>query len=105
MPLNDVTTVFAGSRATDFPSLVDADTDLRLMGFTVVESAGSPAAAHMRIVHGQVTSGNPVIATVKLAADGKEQAWFGPDGIPIPNGITLNFVAGAMETTLQIRGL
>ena len=76
-----------------------ATAGLRLMGYSVRESAGSAAVAALNLRHG-TTATDPLLAVSELAANGADNAWFGPQGINCPNGIFVDRVAGETELVL-----
>lgn len=73
---------------------------LRLVGYSVRESAGSPAVATLRIVHGATVSGGDAVVLIELAANGSENQWFGESGIAMPNGISIDHITGTFDCTL-----
>lgn len=78
---------------------VAATPSMRLVGFSVTESAAAPAAADVAIVHGIDISGAELF-DIKLAASGVVERWFGPEGIKVPNGLFINRIAGTTKVTL-----
>lgn len=77
---------------------------LALMGFTCRESASSPGAAAFNIVDGATGAGGAQVVPVELAANSSsERAWFGPDGIKMGDGISIDHVAGEFEVTVFYR--
>lgn len=72
---------------------------LRLMGYAVRESAGTPAVAEALLRHGTAAT-DPILAFVELAGNGKDAIWFGPNGIRCPNGVFVDRVAGNTEFVL-----
>lgn len=92
---------WAGCQATSVAAnttdvaVVAARDGLRLMGYTAREAAGTPAVASFDITNGDATD-DPIIATESLIASGRAHAWFGPDGIPAPDGIFLSRLAGSV---------
>lgn len=97
--------------ATDINAAVTADVDaavaaavgLRLMGFSVRESAGSPAVAAAKIVNGATGAAVGKVAEIGLVASAGQQAWFGPHGIPCPLGISIDWIAGALDIILYYK--
>lgn len=101
-PSADVT--FVASAAADADAAVAANAGLRLLGYSVKESAGAPAAAELNIVHGATgAAGTNIGAHHDLAANGEKERWFGRDGIKVPNGISIDRIAGSTEVTLYTR--
>lgn len=70
---------------------VAATTGLRLMGYSIRE--GAAGAATTNIEHGTANS-SPVLAAETLAASTGAVRWFGPQGLPCPNGIWVERVTG-----------
>lgn len=70
---------------------VAATTGLRLMGASVREAAAG--AATVNIEHGAANS-SPVMWGVTLAASTGKELWFGPQGLPCPNGVWVERVTG-----------
>ena len=73
----------------------------RLLGWTAVESAGTPALATAVIRDGADVNGAP-IAYIGLLASGGGSQWFGPQGIVCPNGIFLDRVTGTTTITVFV---
>lgn len=65
---------------------IAATANLRLLGYSMKESAGTPAVASVNLRHG-VVIGAALLATEELAADGSVTRWFGPNGIACAGGI------------------
>lgn len=78
---------------------VAATPNMRLMGFCVRESAGTPALATLNIRHG-TTNTDAVLAPIVVLASTSLPAWFGPQGIPCANGIYVDRTAGNTTLTL-----
>lgn len=78
-------------------------TGLRLLGFSITESAGSPAVAQVSIQEGTSANIANEIAGVNLAASGSAQTWYGEHGIPCPGGIYLNRVSGTTRAVIYYR--
>lgn len=81
---------------------VTAAAGLRLIGFSVAENAGAPAAATVLLRHGTDATGAP-IAYVKLAASGSFTQFLGDGGVYAPNGIYVDRQAGTTEISLWTR--
>ena len=77
-----------------------ASTFLRLIGFSVGESAASAATAEIKIHNGTDVNAEVVVPACNLAADGFGTFWYGPDGIPCEGGIFLNRVSGTTEVVI-----
>lgn len=85
----------------DVDAAVAAATGLRLMGYSVRESAASAAVAAVSIKHGTTGAGGTYIARINLAADESERMWFGPDGIDVAaSGISIDWEAGTVDVDL-----
>jgi hypothetical protein len=90
----------ASSVVADVNAAVAAAGGLRLRGYSIQESAGTPAAAACRIMHGATVGGGTVAAFVKLAASGNTTVDFGPAGIACPNGISFDWVSGQVDVCI-----
>jgi hypothetical protein len=66
--------------------------DGRLMGWSLRESAGTPAVAACNIREGSASG--DIIAVLELAADSSSNVWFGPGGVNAVGGIYFDVVAG-----------
>lgn len=98
----DGASVYVNAAVTvDVALALAAATGRRLLGYMVEENAAVAAAAEVRLRHGGVAG--DLLFPVILAADGVAQAWFGPNGIEIPNGLSIDHVAGAVHVTLFYR--
>lgn len=94
--------------SVDVNSGVVADVDaavagvagLRLVGFSARESAATAAAATFIIVHGATGAAGTAVAPVELALNTSTSAWFGPDGIACPNGISVDWIVGTVDIHL-----
>ena len=82
----------------DVDAAVAAATGLRLMGYACRESAG--VAAAFTIVHGATGAGGSSVVPVELAANGSDHEWFGPDGIDVASGISIDWIAGTVDVEL-----
>lgn len=80
-------------------ALVAATANLRLLGYTIRESAGSPAAAAVNLRNGDADT-DPLLAAETFAASGSEHRWFGPNGISCADGVFLERVSG--NTTVVV---
>jgi DNA uptake protein ComE-like DNA-binding protein len=95
-------TLNSAARPTNLPGasgLVIADTTL--MGFSVREAAGTPAAAAMRLRAGTATG--TILATVTLSAGESVRDWFGPSGIQAAGGVYLELLSGTITGGVQTR--
>jgi len=75
--------------------------NLRLVGFSIAETASSAAAAEVVLRHGTSASDDPLVAPTNLAADGFGTFWY-PPGIPCPNGIYVDRVSGTTTLVLYV---
>lgn len=78
---------------------VAAATGLRLLGYSVRESAGSAAVASFNLRNGSTVAG-AIVAVEELAADTAKTVWFGGNGIACASGIFLDRVAGDTEIVI-----
>jgi hypothetical protein len=74
-----------------------AATALRLMGYSIRETAG--AAATVSIEHGTANSA-PIMGDETLAANGCVNRWFGPQGLPCASGIWVERAGGTTKVNL-----
>lgn len=88
-----VATLLADNNAT-----VVAAANLRLIGVSVRETAG--AAAVMRVMHGATVAGGALVAGFSLAANESKMHWYGPAGVAVPNGLSLDWISGSTEVVL-----
>jgi hypothetical protein len=72
---------------------------MKLMGVGVAETAGTAAAAEVKLHHGTSSSDPLLCPSMNLTADGTGILPFG-GGIPCPNGIYVNRVSGNTELIL-----
>ena len=91
---------FNAAVAADVDAAVAAATGLRLMGYSSIESALVPAVARLRIIHGATAAGGVPIIDISLLAGGAANEWLGPDGIAIPNGLSIDQVSGTFDISL-----
>lgn len=84
----------------DVDAAVPAATGLRLVGFAARESAATAAVATFIIVHGATGAGGTAVLPVELKADESTREWFGPDGIAVPNGISIDWIVGTVDVHL-----
>jgi len=76
---------------------------LRLLGFSITESAGSPAAAKISIQEGAGADITTEIVGVNFAASESVREWYGEHGIPCPGGIYLNRISGSTRAVIYYR--
>lgn len=95
--------VLAASGSADVEAAVAAHNTLRLKGFAVSETASPMADAEVIILHGAtVAAGTQVVPPVNLDPNGFGLYWFPDGGIPCPNGITIDRVAGSTTVILYV---
>ena len=87
------------SRST---SLAIATGFWRIAGWSIWESAGTPAAAQFRVRDGTDTSG-AIRGGAKLAASGNDQGPNFDEGIRCIVGVYLEVVAGSIEGCVYLR--
>lgn len=83
--------------ATGDEAGVAATTGLRLMGYSVRETAAGVAT--LNIQHG-AASATPIMAAENLAAAGSVVRWFGPQGLPCGSGIWIERLTGTTQVNL-----
>lgn len=88
--------------AADVDLAVAAAAGLRLVGFAAREIAATGAPASFIILHGTIAAGTPVVP-VELSLDQSTRDWFGPDGIAVPNGLSIDVVAGTVDVHLYYK--
>lgn len=99
-PGSDVALAAAAAANTD--AVVAANAQLRLMGYQIKETAG--VAAQFEVVHGATGAGGAGIgADHNLAANADVTRWFGPDGIKVPNGISVKRTAGTAKLAVYTK--
>lgn len=70
-----------------------------LFGWSVQESAGSPAIASATLRDGSASGA--VIGNISVLASDSKHVWFGPQGVTVPSGVVvLVRVAGTTTVTL-----
>jgi hypothetical protein len=79
---------------------VAATPNMRLMGWSIKETAA--AVATMSILHGASSAGT-ALAHLNFAASGSDTQWFGPQGIPCPNGVWLERLTGNTAVVLYTK--
>lgn len=95
--------------STDINTAITADVDaavaasagLRLKGFSARESAGTAAAATFQIVNGATGAAAGKVFVVELTANESRSEWFGPEGIDCASGISIDWIAGAVDVYLH----
>jgi hypothetical protein len=98
-----ITATPTAALGADSDALVAAADGLVLMGFTARDS--NNAAAHAKIKNaaaGNAAAGT-VVAVIGLPANGFARAWFGPEGIPCPDGVSIDWISGAPDVVVYTR--
>jgi len=85
---------------SDQNAVVAANSGLRLMGYSIKESAAVPALSTCNIIHGATVGGGVIAVNLKIALSSSNTVWFGPDGIAVPNGISVDWVAGQVDISI-----
>lgn len=94
-----ITAVASGT--VDVDAALAAKAGLRLKGYAIKEDAGVAAAAELMLLHGATVGAGALIgAHHDLVANGEKERWFDDDGLPIPNGISIDRVSGTTKITL-----
>jgi hypothetical protein len=76
---------------------------LRLLGYSVTESADLPATAIVSIQEGAGTDLTKEMVGVSLLASGSQTVWMGEHGAPCPGGIWVNRISGSTRIVLYYR--
>lgn len=87
-----VTAVLIASGTAD-AKVYDAYRGLRYHGFSAAENAGTPAVASFHLENGIAAALGAIVETVSLGAS-VSRSNFIPQGIPCPDGIFLDRIAG-----------
>ena len=82
----------------DVDAAVAAAPGLRLCGFSAKETAA--AAATFVIVNGATGAAGTPVVNVNLAASASQTVWFGDGGISCANGISIDWLTGAVNIAL-----
>ena len=85
----------------DVDAAVAASAGLRLIGWAARETAG--AAAHAKIVHGATGAAGTLVVPISLAANSCATGWYGSEGVPMANGISIDWIDGGLDVTLFYR--
>lgn len=94
-------TVVGTTSNTDL--FISADNALVCMGYSMHESAGGGGGVfELTLYDGTVGSGEEFLH-VEDAADESREAWFGPEGIATPNGISFEVVQGTIDLSVYYR--
>ncbi|HYE85973.1 MAG TPA: hypothetical protein VEA16_06440 [Vicinamibacterales bacterium] len=73
-----------------------------LLGFSITENAGTPAAARVRLHLGTDNTGTELF-DVTLAASESVREWFGASGPDISTGLYMDRVSGTTRLTIYTR--
>ena len=79
-----------------------AATNLRLQGWTIRESAGTPAVATVVLRHDAdgACDGTGVFAYIELAANGSDQQSYGDKGLAAASGVCADVLAGTVDVNI-----
>lgn len=88
------TTIAAG---TGDEAGIAGATGLRLMGYSIKETAGAVATLLLR--HGDAVS-DTIFAAENFAAAGSVTRFFGPQGLPVEDGVFIERLTGTTAVTL-----
>lgn len=95
--------VLVASGTADSDAAVAAHTFLRLVGVAISETGAAAADAEVQIVHGATVSGGTVVVPpINLVGNEFKYMEFGNGGIPCPNGISVDRVAGTTTLVLYV---
>lgn len=83
------------AKAADSEAFLAGTKARRLVAITYREAAG--AGAEFKLLHGAAVSGGVQIFAAVLAANASGSAFFGQNGVSIPNGLTLDRVSGTID--------
>lgn len=81
---------------------IAATPGLRLLGYSIMESAGSPAAASVNLLHSADNTG-AIVAPIKLAASEVKTVMFPEGGIAVASGIYINRLTGNTTVVLYTK--
>ncbi len=90
-------TTIATAATTDEAGIAAAE-NLRLMGYTIRETAA--AAATVNLCHGAANT--TIMVGENLAASVTVNRWFGPQGLPCPNGVWIERLTGGSTAVTLI---
>lgn len=102
MAIADVAYSLNAGKSADVDAAVAAATGLKLVGF----AAKSAAGAAFEIVHGATADGGDAIVPIELTTEVRSAVgWFGDEGIPVANGLSINRTSGTFDCTLFYKTL
>jgi hypothetical protein len=94
------TAVSAGaSIGADQNAVLAATVGLRLFGYSVREDAG--ATAVVQIMHGATVGGGVLVETISLGPLESTADYWGPEGVAVPNGVSIDWVSGSLKMSLK----
>lgn len=94
------TAVNSGNSITgDQNAAIAAVAGLRLYGFSVMEDAG--ATASFRIMHGATVGAGVQVEPVSLTANESTSDYWGPEGIAVASGVSIDWVSGSFKLSLK----
>lgn len=96
----DTTRAYLAAGTTSLAA-VAANPNLRLLGFSAVETAA--AVATISIQDAASTTLASEVAGVNLAASESVREWYGEHGIPCPLGIWVNRISGTTRIIIYYR--
>lgn len=96
----DTSRVYLAAGTTSLAA-VAANPNLRLIGFSAVETAA--AIATFSIQDAAATTLTSEVVGVNLAASESVREWFGDHGLPCPNGIWVNRISGTTRIIIWYR--
>ena len=94
---------FDDAVGADVNAAVAANVNLRLVGFVARESAAVPAIASCYIVNGATGATATKVVPIALAISNMASQWFGPEGIPCPLGISIDWEAGEIDIAVYYK--
>ena len=86
--------------AADVDAAVAAVAGLRLIGWAAKESDGTPAVATFDIKNAATGAAGAVLVPVELSANESTREWYGPEGIPADDGLSIDHIAGTFDIYL-----
>lgn len=98
--LNDNFTTTNIAAASGDEAGVAATANMRLMGFSIKETAGAVATLSL---HNGTSASGTALAYVNFAAAGSTTQWFGPQGIPCPLGVWIERLTGSTAVILYTK--
>ena len=94
------TAVNSGNSITsDQNAAIAAGTGLRLYGFSVMEDAAGTAS--LRIMHGATVGAGTQVELISLVANESTADYWGPEGIAVPNGVSIDWISGSFKMSLK----